>query len=73
MVMEILKRERLFSCRRDRVASEVDFEDVYNVEVWAKHVADCEQRHRGGKAKICLPGVEGMLRAVMGNKAEKEK
>lgn len=33
-----------------------------------KHISGHEQRHRGGKAKICSPGGEGVFRTVMGNK-----
>lgn len=41
--------------------------DVQNVEVWARHVAGHEQRHRGGKAKAGFPGVPRVFRAVTGS------
>lgn len=47
--------------------------DASNLEMWAKHITGQEQRHGGGKAKICLPEGEEILRAVMGSKAERRK
>lgn len=71
--MEIVEREKFFSPGRDPVASEVGFESVRKVEVRVKCLAGGEQRHRGGKAEICLPGGggAGVFSAVLGNKEER--